>query len=303
LLWFALSVSNKLKRNLHPLVELMERSFRAFLTTTTVLLLLLAFCRPGECQSSSDTAETRFPQSLGGLTLGTTTSSLPSEPPIAISPMIRPVEGGKKRGVDWDGLLKQTSFFLAVEQGYRIGTQPNTRSALKGEFFDDWFKSVASTNGWGDGDDFLTNYIGHPMMGSVTGHIYVNNDPAARKQTFSWDSSYWNGRLKGMAWSAVYSTQFELGPISEASIGNVGNHGKSLSGFVDLVVTPIGGLGWQVGEDILDKYLVAWIETRTNNRWILVLSRSFLNPTRSFANMMRFGCPWNRETRPGVWYR
>jgi hypothetical protein len=112
---------------------------------------------------------------------------------------------------------------------------------LKGPFFDDWFTSVKATKGWGDADDFLANYIGHPMQGSVTGYIFAQNDPKGRYQTFAWSSPYWISRLKATAWSALYSTQFELGPISEASIGNVGYPGSSLSGAVDLVMTPLGG--------------------------------------------------------------
>jgi hypothetical protein len=206
--------------------------------------------------------------------------------------------GARRQGVDWGGIVAQSAAFILVEQGYRLGTQPGTREALKGEFFDDWFKSVKSTKGWGDGDDFLTNYIGHPMQGSVVGNIFVQNDPRGRNQVFGWNSGYWNSRLKATAWSAFYSTQFELGPISEASIGNVGHYGGSLSGYVDLVVTPLAGLGWQVGEDALDKYLIVRIETWTSNQVILKLARSFLNPTRSFANMMRMATPWSRSTRP-----
>jgi hypothetical protein len=61
------------------------------------------------------------------------------------------------------------------------------------------------------------------------------------------------------------------------------------------------GLGWQVGEDALDKYLVVRIETWTRNPVILMLVRSFLNPTRSFANAMSLSVPWARATRPGIW--
>jgi hypothetical protein len=207
----------------------------------------------------------------------------------------------KQKGVNWQGVWSQSAFFLAVEHGYRLGTQPGTRNALKGEFFDDWFTSVAATHGWGDADDFLTNYIGHPMMGAVVGHIFTQNDPRGGTREFSWEAGYWNSRLKATAWSALYSTQFELGPISEASIGNVGYPGQSLSGAVDLVVSPLAGLGWQVGEDALDKYLIVKIENWTRNPVALMLARSFLNPTRSFANAMRFQLPWHRDMRPGIW--
>ena len=221
-------------------------------------------------------------------------------PPAAAAP---PIKKAPRQGVRWGGVLSQSMLFLSVEQGYRLGTQPGTREALKGPFFEDWFESVKATHGWDDGDDFLANYIGHPMQGSVTAFIFAQNDPKGIRQEFAWTSGYWNSRLKATAWSAVYSTQFELGIFSEASIGNVGHFGKSESGYVDLVMTPLAGLGWQVGEDALDKYLIQRIESWTRNRVVLILARGFLNPTRSFANVMRIKVPWHRDTRPGIWGR
>ena len=215
------------------------------------------------------------------------------------SGLIEPVKMG---GVDWKGVILQSAFFLGIEQGWRLN-QPTTRDCLTGKFFDDWFKSVKGTHGWGDGDNFLTNYIGHPMEGSVTNYIFAQNDPRGRNHSFGWNSPYWKSRMKATAWSAFYSTQFEIGPISEASLGNVGQPGVSDAGWVDLIVTPLAGLGWQVGEDALDKYIVMRIESWTGNRLVLTLTRGFLNPTRSFANMMRLKVPWHRDTRPGIWGR
>ncbi len=205
--------------------------------------------------------------------------------------------------INWKEILGQSGSFLGIQQGWRVAFQPTTREALKGKFFDDWFEAVKSTRGWGDGDDFLTNYVGHPMAGGVVGNIFVQNDPRGRATTFGRDPAYWTSRLKGMLYTAAYSAQFELGPISEASIGNVGHMGNSQSGAVDLVVTPLAGFGWQVGEDILDKYLIIKIESWTTNPVALMFARSVLNPTRAFANLMRLRVPWSRETRPGIFGR
>ena len=107
--------------------------------------------------------------------------------------------------------------------------------------------------------------------------------------------------MKALAWSAAYSLQFELGLFSEASIGNVGMYPRKTSkhpmGFVDLVVTPVVGTSWLVGEDALDRYLIDPIERRTDNRALRALARSFFNPTRSIANLLRFKRPWHRDTR------
>jgi hypothetical protein len=58
------------------------------------------------------------------------------------------------------------------------------------------------------------------------------------------------------------------------------------------------GTGWLVGEDALDKYFIRRFENRLPNRTTVILFRSFLNPTRSFANVMRGKWPWYRDGRP-----
>ena len=58
-----------------------------------------------------------------------------------------------------------------------------------------------------------------------------------------------------MVFSAAYSLQFEIGPLSEASIGNVGMRPET-TGWVDHVITPMGAFGLIVVEDALDRYAV-----------------------------------------------
>jgi hypothetical protein len=103
-----------------------------------------------------------------------------------------------------------------------------------------------------------------------------------------------------MAWNAAYSTQFELGPISQSSIGNVGLH-TSLDGkkrkmaYVDLVVTPTLGTAWLIGEDILDRFVVQRLAGRSNGGVRGNALRMLLNPMRGAANLLRFKLPWYRD--------
>ena len=73
----------------------------------------------------------------------------------------------------------------------------------------------------------------------------------------------------------------------------MGLHGKQT--YVDLVVTPIGGFGLLVLEDFLDKHIISKIERRNSSFYFKVSSRTFLNPTRSVANLLRFKTPWYRD--------
>jgi hypothetical protein len=90
----------------------------------------------------------------------------------------------------------------------------------------------------------------------------------------------------------------EIGPISEASIGNVQAFFPQ-EGFVDHVVTPAIGLGWLIAEDALDKYLVRFVERKTKNRYVRVLVRGTANPSRSLAYVMSGQWPWARPRDRG----
>jgi hypothetical protein len=91
--------------------------------------------------------------------------------------------------------------------------------------------------------------------------------------------------------------QFESGPLSEASIGNVGLR-PNTSGWVDHVVTPAGALAFMVAEDALDRYLVVKIETWTRNRLLRAIARIALNPSRTMSNVAQGRPLWFRVARP-----
>ena len=151
-------------------------------------------------------------------------------------------------------------------------------------------------HGWADGDTFLVNYIGHPMEGAVTGFIWQHNDRAYRDVVFGKNARYWKSKLRSAAFSYVFSVQFEIGPVSEASLGHI-QAVYPAQGFVDHVVTPAIGMGWTILEDSLDRYLIRTIEAHTPNPYLRALSRG-LNPARSFANMFEGRYPWERDDRP-----
>jgi hypothetical protein len=199
----------------------------------------------------------------------------------------------------WTSAIRESLGFLAIEHGLRIATDPDTRNGLPGPFWRDYARSVAGISGWGDGDPWQVNYVGHPFQGAVSGFIEVQNDPSFRTAEFGKSSRYWHSRLRALAFAAAYSTQFEIGPISEASIGNVGLK-KGTAGAVDLVVTPIGGFGVMVAEDWLDRCVDVPFERWTTKPLPRALARGLLNPNRSLANMLRGRLPWHRDTRPGI---
>jgi hypothetical protein len=200
--------------------------------------------------------------------------------------------------VDWKGLSKDSLQFLVIMNGFRIATEPGTRAGLHNPFFSGYFKAVSNMHGWDDGDPFYVNYIGHPIQGAVSTFIWTNRDGEYEREHIGWNSSYLKSKLRAGAYAYVLSVSFELGPLSEASIGEVQRYHPA-NGFVDHVVTPTVGLMWSVLEDEVDDSLVRYIEKSTDSRDVKILARAFLNPSRSFANLMGRRRPWYRSNRPG----
>jgi hypothetical protein len=195
--------------------------------------------------------------------------------------------------------MEQSMYFLGIQHGFRLATEKGTRRGFEGPYLRNVAKSIGSLRGWSDGDIALVNYVGHPMQGAVSGYIFAQNDPRYRRVEFGTSRAYWKGRLRATAFSFAYSTQFEIGPISEATIGTIQSRWPQ-HGFVDHVVTPVIGLGWQVSEDAVDRFIIQKIENRIENIWVRMMVRGWLNPSRSMANMMRGDSPWHRDTRPGI---
>lgn len=219
---------------------------------------------------------------------------------IEASPLVGTPDFKKPRTTfDWQGAANQSFFFLAIEHGIRM-SQGKTRRELGGAFFEDYRNAVSGLGGWGDSDSVFTNYVAHPMQGAVTGYIHIHNDPRGSKLEFGGDPQYWKSRARASAWAALYSTQFELGLVSEAALGNVGKK-RGTMGLVDLVMTPVGGFGLILAEDAIDKKFIEGMESRTNGLNRRRLYRMFLNPQRTFANLLRLKKPWHRDTRPIDW--
>jgi len=124
-------------------------------------------------------------------------------------------------GVGLGAAFGQAIGFTVVQHLFRL-QEAKTRRELGGPFLSDWFKSVSNLGGdWNDHGKKFANYLAHPMGGATYAHIYRQNDRSRRELEVG-EPGYGGMVLRAMAFSAVISLQFELGPLSEASIGNVG---------------------------------------------------------------------------------
>jgi hypothetical protein len=218
---------------------------------------------------------------------------------------------------NWRGLLAQSLFFNVVENTFRAASDDQIRIMLaKKPFWHDYFASTKQFNmrRWNDGDDFLVNYIGHPLQGSVADFIYIQNDPVGRELEIGSDPAYWKSRFHAFLWSVAYSTHSEISFLGEAGIGNEGGwtypircktpncpewhpgwHYTNNTGWVDFTITPTVGFLWMLGEDALDRFVSDHFQGGDRFNLGLAFMRGAINPSRTFANLMRLQLPWYRD--------
>jgi hypothetical protein len=233
-----------------------------------------------------------------------TTHPLPRNPNTASLPAsgekIEPQEQPKapSKRFRWMPAIGESLLYTGIMHTFDLATQAGTRDSLNGHWFQQYTQSVAELRGWSDSDTFMAPYVGHPLEGSIFGYIQRQNDPYYRRVQWGDGREYWISMFRSMAYGAVWHTQWKIGMISEDSIANVMLHASP--GFITLVDTPTLGFCTMLAEDAADRYLLMGLENRTTNRPLIILARSFLNPGRTFANMMAFRVPWDRTTRIGL---
>jgi hypothetical protein len=197
------------------------------------------------------------------------------------------------------GVLADSLKLLMIEHMTRIAIQAKTRRELGGQFLGDYRRSVRLPRQWEDTDSFTMNYVGHPIHGAAAAFIFIEHSPTSRQQPFGLNADYLHSRWRPVLASALYSIQFEIGPLSEASIGNVGQRPET-TGWVDYVVTPLGALAFLFGEDALN-LLMEKIETRIQNRFARMILRMTFGPSRAMSNFAMGRAPWHRDSRPLGW--
>jgi hypothetical protein len=110
-------------------------------------------------------------------------------------------------GIQWRSLFTQSFEFLALEHSFRYATDPSVRNTGLPEIRG-YTDSVSNLHGWADGDPFMVNYVGHPIQGSISGFIFVQNDPEYKDAIFGRNRRYWKSRLRAGAFAWAYSEEF-----------------------------------------------------------------------------------------------
>jgi hypothetical protein len=249
-------------------------------------------------------------------TLTLSTNSSDSAPANAGESFL-PSGSHKKEGFHWQRALLESFMFLSIEQAYVVHDDYKWVVVENGvplnHFWRDYKQSLHSwlESGWNDGDALMYGYVGHPIQGALTSYIQIQNDPRGDSLEFSNTRAYWHSRLRATIWNTVYSTQWNIGPFSEMTVEKYGakvrspwnqdgtwpctsKHCYTGVGQIDLVMTPVGGFVWTVGEDWLDKQIAVPVEEVTRNHFLIDFTRCAVNPIRGGASILHGRRPWWR---------
>jgi hypothetical protein len=228
------------------------------------------------------------------LVLGVRAASAQDAGPQQTLPPQHPEAPSKPKPAAWKESLNDSLRMLAVQHAIRIAFQEKTRAYLGGPFFGDYHRSVKFPKQWSDGDSWGTTYIGHPIQGATTEFIWLTHSKNG-VTPFSWSHDYMKSRLQATMFAFASSVQWKIGPLSEASIGNVGLDRAHL-GWADHVTTPGGGLLVVLAEDAADRFVVSKIDQRLPP-FLGAMLRMTLTPSRTWANVMSLEKPWYRPGR------
>jgi hypothetical protein len=231
---------------------------------------------------------------------------------------------GSKEGFHWGKALKESGTFLLIEQAWVVHTDFRWVVSERGIPFNHYWRDYKQSlsrwweAGWSAGENPMYNYVGHPIQGAITGYIQIQNDPKSRSLEFSKSKAYWVSRVKATLWNGIYSTQWSIGPVSEMTVEKYGSNDRQPwnangtypcdtktcywgVGKVNLVMTPVGGLGWELAEDWMDKAIVRRVERRTQNHFWIDTTRCVFNPIRGAANILYGSRPWFRARDIDDW--
>lgn len=234
-------------------------------------------------------------------------------------------ETNRSEKFHWGRALLESFELLSIEQAYVVHTDYRWVVSENGvpfnHYWRDYMQSLHSWKdaGWSDGDPNYYGYVGHPIQGAFTSYIQIQNDPRSERLEFSNTKAYWRSRLKATVWNAVYSTQWNLGPLSEVTVEKYGTKERSPwnrngtwpctekncysgVGQIDIVMTPIGGMVWLIGEEWMDKNIARRVERASSNRFLIDAVRCTFNPVRAGANVLHGSRPWFRPRDTGDWH-
>jgi hypothetical protein len=315
------------------MIAVLHMSYRVLTTTVLMLLAAGAFGQSivSLCDSGLAVEDCNYPPTNAFSSMyaantsgeNPTDDSIPSAPPsqpsISLTGADRASSEGQPESFHWRRALEESFTFLAIEQAWVVHTDFPWVVSERGIPFNHYWRDYKQSLerwwevGWSAGENPMYNYVGHPIQGAITEYIFFQNDPKSRYLEFSKSKDYWISRVKATIFNGIYSTQWSIGPVSEMTVEKYGSNDRppwTASGAypcnpkietcywgvgkVNLVMTPVGGLGWVLAEDWMDKNIVRRVERKTTNHLLIDTVRCTFNPIRAAGNILHGNRPWFR---------
>ena len=132
----------------------------------------------------------------------------------------------RKADIDWVGLLTQQTRVDAVMHALRL-QQPKFHEPLyHSPFFEGYREALEGYYSvplrWDDGDDFMTNDVGHPIMGAVFSYTFTDYDRRCSNMVFG-EGRSWSCMKRATIYASLASANWEWNPVmSESALGHIG---------------------------------------------------------------------------------
>src|SRR5579885_3377638 len=97
----------------------------------------------------------------------------------------------KRQHFHWGRALLESFMFLSIEQAYVVHDDYKWVVVENGVPFNHYWRDYKYSlhtwleSGWNDGDPLMYGYLGHPIQGSFTSFIQIQNDPRGDGLEFS----------------------------------------------------------------------------------------------------------------------
>lgn len=167
----------------------------------------------------------------------------------------------READIDWWGLFTQQTRVDATMHWIRLRQSKFHEPLYHSRYFRGYAEALKGYYSlplrWDDGDDFLTNDVGHPIMGAVFSYTFTDYDRRCTNLVFG-EGPYWSCMKRAAIYASLASANWEWNPVmSESALGHIGKfrtceHGRCTGegGWTDLVVTPLGGMGIRIAGDL-----------------------------------------------------
>src|SRR5437762_610746 len=134
---------------------------------------------PGFARKPSESSNFAAPESTAAVSVAP-----PKRPLVPLNECPYDETKARECRVHWRQLLISSAMFLTWQNTANAYSSYWYRhETMSGKWWDRYVNSVTGYKFtvWSDGNPLMDDYVGHPLMGSITNALWIQNDPKDRK--------------------------------------------------------------------------------------------------------------------------